>query len=230
MGFHAPIIYRIYRPRHYYPKYNTMKQFLLLLASLLGISGAKAQIVNHTFCFEESDFSITTSASDSLIISSLASPSINPELTEPNIPILARSIAIPRGTLIADYTVSVSKRLIRENVDLIKSSFPMPTFMSAISFPTIPPGCYIPKIYPDSNCVVSSTLPMGEAQIVDFLVVPYVFDAVDHKLYFVDSISVQLNLVNDPEASIPTYTTQQQYDEIASTVENPQFVSTLNVD
>lgn len=205
-----------------------MKQTLLsIVLCVVSIGSASSETLTHTFTFSETDFSIIpSSTSDSLIIASLTAPSIAPDLTEPRIPILAKSIAIPRGCVISDYTVSVSKRLIRKNVNLIKSMPPQPSFMPS---PLATNPSYFPKIYPDSNCVISSTTPMGEAKIVDFLLVPYVFDAVNHELHFVDSISVQLNLVNYSDELTPTHLTPQQYEQIMSTVENPEITATYRV-
>lgn len=205
-----------------------MKHRLLLSAIFLLLIGfAKAETQTHTFTFSEDDFSIkAASSSDSLVIVSLASPALSPNISEPRIPILVRSVAIPREYLISDYTVTISKRLIRENVDLVKATPPFPSFSTP---PLLSNPPYFPKIYPDSSCVISSINPVGEAQIVNFFVIPYVFDAANHALYFVDSINVQLSLVNNPDEFVPTHTTQQQYEQIISTVTNPEITSSFRI-
>ncbi len=103
------------------------KVTLGIICAICVVCHLRAEVYDHTFRFSESDFSISPSAGDSLVIVSLASPAVYSGEPQPGIPFLPRSLAIPQGYSVHDYSVSFKKRLIRSGIDLKNAARPIPT-------------------------------------------------------------------------------------------------------
>ena len=64
------------------------KRLFSILASICVLCTIKADVVSYTFNFSESDFAITASDTDSLIISSIKGVATYPDPFQPGIPTL----------------------------------------------------------------------------------------------------------------------------------------------
>ena len=187
-----------------------------------------AEVYDHTFRFSESDFSITPSNGDSLVIVSLASPAVYSGESQPGIPLVARSLAIPQGFSVHDYSVSFKKRLIRSGIDLKNAARPIPTDAPAEDMWTHPGG-YAPKTYPDSNCVRSLSYQIGGVTVAGFIVTPFIFDAVERNLYFIDSLTVSIDLDASAMRKAPAQIRTAQLEMLEAVVDNRDILGQIPV-
>ena len=172
--------------------HKTMKAKLTTLIILLfAIFQAESESFSHTFRFQETDFMINPISEDTSAIVSISIPSMHPKLHNPDIPIIGQRIALPPNIIIGDYSVNISKRLIRKNINLTSVIPPTPA-MSFDQRESILSDKYPHKIYPDSNCVFSKSYSIGEYNIANFLISPFIFDANKQELYFIDSIKIDI--------------------------------------
>ena len=168
-------------------------KFIFLLLFVLGCINVQVNAISYSLQFKEGDFPLTTLGKDSIMISSKSQTVVYSEPTKPCIPFLCKSFAMNGNEKVVGYDVTISKRLIREMVNLKNS----PEEIS--SDQKLTPGLtkyngYETKIYPDSNCVLLQCKRMNNFNMVSFLVSPFVFDADENKLYFIDSM--QINIEN----------------------------------
>ena len=169
-----------------------MKKKLLLFMFFAGFFlNLNANVVTHTFCFKESDFVISADDKDSLSIISIKETAIYPESTEPWIPIIGKNLVLSEDETISNVTYTFNKRLIRSGVKLKNAPLSVSTIGTKIEIPICSNG-YEAKEYPKSNCTLSRCHKMGCANVASFLVTPFVYDAVNYNLYFVDSLQVSL--------------------------------------
>lgn len=204
-----------------------MKKYLLgILIAICAAGPLKADVFSYTFRFNESDFAIIPSKSDSLNVVSVSTPAIYPDISEPGIPTIGRSIAITENVTIKNYSVSFNKRLIRHGVDLSNATQPIPTNLSPENMPR-PSKRYNAKIYPDSNCVLAKNHQIGGIRLVHFLVTPFVFDATKRDLYFVDSLQVHIEIQPNLLKKAPASIRPNQIELIQSIVENKEVLDNV---
>ncbi|MDE6383383.1 MAG: hypothetical protein K2K79_03405 [Paramuribaculum sp.] len=92
-----------------------MKKFPLIALSLMcALFSIHADVFSHTFKFDPDKFSITVGAGDSLCIRSIADPSSHSDPSQPDLPIISRSIAIPGNADVDNYSVTIHKHIIRK--------------------------------------------------------------------------------------------------------------------
>ena len=206
-----------------------MKKLLFgLICAICAICHLNAEVYDHTFRFSESDFSITPSNGDSLVIVSLASPAVYSGESQPGIPLVARSLAIPQGFSVHDYSVSFKKRLIRSGIDLKKAARPIPTNAPAEDMWTHPGG-YAPKTYPDSNCIRSLSYQIGGVTVAGFIVTPFIFDAIERNLYFIDSLTVSIDLDASAMLKAPAQIRTAQLEMLEAVVDNRDVLGQIPV-
>lgn len=204
------------------------KAFLGIICAICVVCHLRAEVYDHTFRFSESDFSISPSAGDSLVIVSLASPAVYNGETQPGIPFLPRSLAIPQGYSVHDYSVSFKKRLIRSGVDLRNAARPIPTNAPAEEMWAFPGG-YAPKVYPDTNCVNSTSYQIGGVTVAGFIVSPFIFDAAERNLYFIDSLTVSIDLDASTMRKAPAMIRPNQLEMLDAVVENREILGQIPV-
>lgn len=206
-----------------------MKKYLLGIAMILSVvCYAKADTFSYTFLFNESDFSITKKQSDSLSIVSVATPAAYPAVTDPGLPIIGRSIALTDGGMVKDYSVVFNKRLIRSGVDIDNAPRPLPTNMLPQDMPKEAKG-YIAKIYPDSNCVLVKNFNIGGVPVASFLMSPFVFDAKNRNLYFIDSIRIDMEIGVNPMRKAPDRMRPAQFEILQAVVDNRESLESLPI-
>ena len=204
------------------------KRLFSILASICVLCTIKADVVSYTFNFSESDFAITATETDSLAITSIKGAAAYPEPTEPWIPIIGKNIALSADQTVKNINYTISKRLIRGGVDLKNAPMAIPTSMSIDDVIT-PPGGYEAKLYPNSNCTLSKCYQIGGVNVASFLVSPFVFDAAERNLYFVDSLQVDLEIETSMARNIIPGTTASQMELLEATVENTSFLDRVDI-
>lgn len=204
-----------------------MKQILMVICISLCIFGqAKSEVETHTFQFSESDYSIKTVSGDSLSVTSVSIPASYPTVDNPEIPIIGKSVALTNGETVRDFSVTVSKRLIRSGVDLRNAQNPIPTSFTPDQIVQSGSG-YAAKIYPDSNCELSMCYEFGGVNIASFLISPFVFDAGARNLYFVDSIRVDMDVESKGLRKAPSRIRPDQIEIVQSIIDNPEIYETM---
>ncbi len=198
----------------------------ILIVILCTIIHAKSESFSHTFRFQETDFLIKPIAVDTSAIVSISSPTMHPKAHTPDIPIIGRRIALPTNAIVNNYSVSISKRLIRKNINLSSVISPSPAMALDQRKPILSEK-YTQKIYPDSNCVFSKSYNIGEFNIASFLISPFIFDATKQELYFIDSIKIDIDLKYRGTRKAPSATNPQQLDLLLSTVDNAEIIESL---
>lgn len=188
----------------------------------------KAETVSHTFKFSESDFAITASDTDSLIISSIKGVATYPDPSQPGIPTLGKNLALSANETVKEVTYTLSKRLIRSGVDLKNAPMAIPMSMTIDDVVT-PPGGYAANVYPSTNCALSKCYRIGGVNIASLLVTPFVFDAQNRNLYFVDSLQVELETEASMARNIIPGTTASQMELLEATVENTSFLDRVDI-
>lgn len=192
--------------------------FLILMKKLLSIlllsclfSILKAETVTYTFNFNETDFKIEAIEGDSLTISSLSAIAIYPHNNGPCIPLLCKSIALTNSNTVKDFSVTFSKRLIRENAILDNPAKAYPTSIPLNDIKRVHTS-YEHKIYPDTNCFLANNYNIGGINVVNFMVSPFVYDATNGNLYFIDSLSIDIELKSNGRKKAPVNLRPQQPD------------------
>lgn len=196
-----------------------MKQLFFFLLALVSALHLSAEMRSYNLKFNENDFRITTSSGDSLSISSIKNPAMYPETSQPCIPSLSRNIALVEKGNITNIYVDVKKRLIRTSVKLqnapeIYSTDVDPKYAKTISRP------YEQKIYPDSCCTLRGTSDIDGIRLLHFTATPYVYDAQMGDLYFIDSMTVTLDIERNSRRSAPISLRKDKADQLRYLVEN----------
>lgn len=199
--------------------------FLLIMFSMIQISAEKQ---TYSFKFDEGDFQITTSSGDSLSIASSNGPTMYPDTSQPCIPSLSKNIALMEKGNITNIYVDVKKRLIRTSVKLqnapdIYSTDVNPKYVKTIS------RAYEQKIYPDTCCSLRGTTDIDGIRVLHFTATPYVYDAQMGDLYFIDSMTVTLDIERNSRRSAPISLRKDKADQLKYLVENYDEIDNIPV-
>lgn len=197
-------------------------KFIFLLLFVLGCVSVQVNAISYSLQFKEGDFTLTTLRSDSIMISSKSQTVVYSEPTKPCIPFLCKSFALNGNEKVAGYDVIFSKRVIKEGVDLKNSPEEITTDQKPTPEITKYNG-YETKIYPDSNCVLLQCKRMNNFNMVSFLVSPFVFDADENKLYFIDSMQINIETEFDGRRYALSPNRRNEIDALKATVENGDF-------
>ncbi|MDE6384310.1 MAG: hypothetical protein K2K79_08210 [Paramuribaculum sp.] len=190
---------------------------LALLCTILTI---RADLFTHTFTFTPEKFAIDAGGGDSLRIRSIAAPTTHPDPSQPDLPILARSIAIPDHAGVVSYSVKSHKHIIRSGVDIENASLPISSIRTKNAG-------YPAGVYPDSVCVLTKTYRIGDIEIAGFLLSPFEYDATARELYFIDSITVDLELGEPKMLRSSSATTPAQLSVARAMVDNCEMLDNV---
>lgn len=171
---------------------HRFKLSLFLLIFSLTVSAA-LRTEKYTISFAEDDFSFSTDENGLLWIYPSDPLSSYPETNEPALPLFPVSYAIFAGDAYVSSTTSFSKRLIKTGVTLPQAPLPIPTdgslyhsTNSDIKYPLIS--------FPENNCLFTGTSEWPNISVAHFLATPFIYDAEEKNLYFIDSIDLSINV------------------------------------
>lgn len=200
---------------------------LLALAMILGITTIKAN-QTVTLNFSEDDFSFSNNEKGHLIIISKNLASY-PSVDKPGLPIFSTDIAISGGEQYVASNPVFTKRLIRSNVEVAHSPRPLPTNGS------IPPA-EDPEIsyntnasYPAATCEYVTTTTWGDINVVHFLTCPFVYDAKEKNLYFIDSVQLEVTTSTGISTMSESWNRPADAELLKSFVVNPRTVDELTL-
>ena len=205
-----------------------MKQLFFFLLTLVSALHLSAEKQTYSFKFDEGDFQITTSSGDSLSIASIKNPAMYPDTSQPCIPSLGKNIALVEKGNLTNIYVDVKKRLIRTSVKLqnapeIYSTDVNPKYVKTIS------RAYEQKIYPDTCCSLRETTDIDGIRVLHFTATPYVYDAQMGDLYFIDSMTVTLDIERNSRRSAPISLRKDKADQLRYLVENYDEINNIPV-
>lgn len=150
------------------------------------------------------------------------------EENEPGLPLVPIAIAIPSDKQYSSNSIEFNKRLYADNVTIAQAPIPFPTDGSSynnnvdILYDTT-------KVYPYNNCKYVSTSNCNGIKTLHFLCCPYIYDSKLHELYFIDSIRLNISLIDDKSIQ-GSNTNSAQVNLIKNSVINPQFFDTITIE
>lgn len=205
-----------------------MKQLFFFLLTLVSALHLSAEKQTYSFIFDEGDFQITSSSGDSLSIASIKNPAMYPDSSQPCIPSLSKNIALMEKGNITNIYVDVKKRLVRTSVKLqnapdIYSTDVNPKYVKTIS------RAYEQKIYPDTCCSLRETTDIDGIRVLNFAATPYIYDAQMGDLYFIDSMTVTLDIERTSRRSAPIVLRKDKADQLRYLVENYDEIDNVPV-
>lgn len=163
---------------------------LLIPAYMLNAQNTK----RITLSYNEADFTLSSYADNetTIDVGSLTAM-FKPDSTSPGLPFIPVNVLIPSNSDYSDFSSTVQKRLLKENVNLTQNPIPVTTdnLSSAEKLKLFP---YSQPRYPASNVEYVGTNVMGGYTMVSFLVCPFEYDVQSKKLYFIDSFNLDINL------------------------------------
>lgn len=152
-------------------------------------------------------------------------PATLPTSNEPCLPLFSTDIAVSGNSPYISSYPKFTKRLIRSNVRVAQSPFPVPT-NSVPDAPVTYSAPYALTVYPASNCNYVASSECGDITVLHFLSCPFVYDAQEKNLYFIDSIELDITLGNS-QSNNSMRRGCMDGAMIKSLVENPDVVDSL---
>ena len=165
---------------------------LFLFVSLTMSAALKTEKVSISF--SEEDFQLSYDEKGCLVIAPVK-PATLPTSNEPCLPLFSTDIAVSGNSPYISSYPKFTKRLIRSNVRVAQSPFPVPT-NSVPDAPVTYSAPYALTVYPASNCNYVASSECGDITVLHFLSCPFVYDAQEKNLYFIDSIELDITLGN----------------------------------
>lgn len=195
---------------------------LFLFVSLTMSAALKTEKVSISF--SEEDFQLSYDEKGCLVIAPVK-PATLPTSNEPCLPLFSTDIAVSGNSPYISSYPKFTKRLIRSNVRVAQSPFPVPT-NSVPDAPVTYSAPYALTVYPASNCNYVASSECGDITVLHFLSCPFVYDAQEKNLYFIDSIELDITLGNG-QSNNSMRRGCMDGAMIKSLVENPDVVDSL---
>lgn len=161
-------------------------------------SFAGRQVKTYDISFSEEEFTFKVNNEGQLLIESNSSKiCFYPEGNEPNLPLFSSDIALSGGYEYVSSSIQVKKRLIKSNVVLSQAIPPVPSSEfknTSVALKTT----YPLQVFPDSVCKYIALSHINGATLFHFLTSPFVYDAPNRDLYFIDRISLEITVEDKP--------------------------------
>lgn len=171
---------------------------LFLLVSLTMSAALKTEKVSISF--SEDDFLLSYDEKGCLVIAPVK-PATLPTSNEPCLPLFSTDIAVSGNSPYISSYSKFTKRLIRSDVRVAQSPFPVPT-NCVLDAPVTYSAPYALTVYPASNCNYVASSEWGDVTVLHFQSCPFVYDAQEKNLYFIDSIELDITLGDNQSDSI----------------------------
>lgn len=195
---------------------------LFLLVSLTMLAALKTEKVNISF--SEDDFQLSYDDKGCLVIAP-AKPATLPACNEPCLPLFSTDVAVSADNVYISSYLKFTKRLIRTDVRVAQTPSPVPT-NCVPDMPVAYPEPYDLTVYPASNCNYVASSECGDITVLHFLSCPFVYDAQERNLYFIDSIELEITLGENLSDNV-VRRGRTDGEMIKSFVENPDAVDSL---
>lgn len=174
--------------------------FFVLFAFVLGLNAGVKRTVDVRF--DEEQFTLLTNPLGVVeIVPNASNATLGSDTSQPGLPLVPVNIRVPLGTNLNSVTESISKKVLLTNVDVAANPVSFPT-NAVIETGVQGVPAYVEKTYPAKSVEYVATSTMDGYTVLRFLVCPFIYDAAERNLYFIDKFSLNLDL----DGSIATYT------------------------
>lgn len=184
-----------------------MKQLLILLFGIMTAmvvptiaSGAAQHCDDNiiaTFSFDENEFYLSPESNDLFMISGTNDFQYSDDQSAPCLPWVIREVQIPVGTKYKIHSLICDRRLVKTDCRLSTNLQAVPTNYTMSSEVSAASTFYSLDSYPEDNCIFSMTSSSDDGSIIYFLISPYIYDAKDKNLYFIDQMCIEIELEED---------------------------------
>lgn len=168
-----------------------MKKFIFILFVVFSTNlwaSNTVKTVNVPYSLDDFSFTYDTDGYLKISTSSLCSYS---EKNEPGLPLLPYEITLDGQYSYVSSNVKYEKKLIKSNVVVRQSPLPVATDGS-MSVPMSNAITYPETVFPDTNFMYSMQSRWSDLSIFRFLVCPFIYDAKEKNLYFIESFDVEV--------------------------------------
>lgn len=145
--------------------------------------------------FNEKSFSLNESLNGVISIESIKEIAGYPESDEPGLPLLTRNVALASNQAYKESSIKFEKRLIKENVEIEKSPTPVISDSINVHFNQQPNKYVNGGTFPMSNCKYTGISDWGGFSLCHFLATPFVYDADEKNLYFIDEMELEISTI-----------------------------------
>ena len=184
-------------------KHSAMKKirYIALLLSIAAAAlSASAATKQFTLAFDENDFRFSTNEYGELVIQPADPMSTMPAGGLPALPQFSTVIAVGERQTYKSHEISVSKRLVRSGIVMEPAQFAVPTdsIFAGAKFERVFPDYDLAQ-YPADNCEYATTSHWaGGVSTLHFLSCPFVYNPEGGELYFIDSMTLTVELDETP--------------------------------
>lgn len=186
-------------------KHSAMKKIryialLLSMAIAAAALSASAATKQFTLAFDENDFRFSTNEYGELVIQPADPMSTMPAGGLPALPQFSTVIAVGERQTYKSHEISVSKRLVRSGIVMEPAQFAVPTdsIFAGAKFERVFPDYDLAQ-YPADNCEYATTSHWaGGVSTLHFLSCPFVYNPEGGELYFIDSMTLTVELDETP--------------------------------
>ncbi|MDE7097481.1 MAG: hypothetical protein K2O47_08320, partial [Muribaculaceae bacterium] len=163
---------------------------------------AHANIMTETITlsFDENDFNLHENENGEIEIDSKLNV-IYPEANEPGIPVISRDIVVDGNYDYNSASLSIERREIMSNVRIAPTPMLITTDTPINSIQIETNSYTSDRQYPSSNCRYIATSNWDNLNVLHFLTTPFIYNAIEEKLYFIDSIRLDIKLSKQPKVS-----------------------------
>lgn len=145
--------------------------------------------------FNINDFNLTYNEYNEITIETGTQTAIfKPDESSPGLPFVPVNVLIPSDCTYSNIIPNFNKRLIKENAIITQNPKHIPTNSIVYTNP-LRAIQYSQESYPNNNVEYVCTNIMDGYVILSFLICPFEYDVRNHKLYFIDSFTMNIDLV-----------------------------------
>ncbi|MDE5646108.1 MAG: hypothetical protein K2I45_10785, partial [Muribaculaceae bacterium] len=175
-----------------------MKNFILSLLLLVVYLNAWSGNITRTYnvSFDSEEFTFSYDVNGYLQISSDKDFCYS-ERNEPGLPLIPYEIALDGQYSYVSSNVRYNKRLIRSNVTVQQSPMPLISDLDSEVLVSNDITYSSDTIFPNENFIYSAQSRWSDFSVFRFLVCPFVYDAKEKSLYFIDSFSIDMTVSQD---------------------------------
>ena len=174
---------------------TTVRVFLLILFLQIVMQTYSGIHKKYEICFSQKQFSFSSDDNGALSIRTSLNDAYYPEDSEIGIPVFPLNIAIETQNKYQTYTLSLKKHLLKKNVTIPNSILTSTHSDSQNNYKIAKRRVHtMPVEYiSQSNC--------GGIEILQFTATPFLYDQTSGDLYFIDSITIDIELEQTDDTS-----------------------------
>ncbi|MBQ3675765.1 MAG: hypothetical protein II926_00155 [Bacteroidales bacterium] len=198
-----------------------MKQFFNIIIAIFFVSQS-IYAQSYSLKFNLSDFDLIEEKGLVYIKASNGAYVLLEDTSLPALPYKIVNILLPNETELDNFTFSTNQTIFRNNIVLAKNPEVIPVSMLGEVKETNGSKTYSKEVYPEKNVVYSNTNIFRGYSYASFIVTPFVFNASQSALSFIDEIQITVSVKNSPYKIFHQY---GEFDMISDILLNPKDVT-----